>query len=100
LDILLSGGKFGKSYGYELVIEANKTEFDDHCKRSKQYAELHGCYMYIVNLCTDRKLIDYFGAGYENVAIVHVVFNLKERYAALIYENSSVRVPIINMPYF
>jgi hypothetical protein len=99
LDILLKDGDF-KSFGYELVIEANKSEFDDHCKHSKQYAELHGCYMYMVNLCTSEKLINYFETGYKNVAIVHVVYNLKEKRAALIYENSSVKVPILNMPYF
>ncbi|CAG8469938.1 1578_t:CDS:2 [Ambispora gerdemannii] len=60
--------------GFELVFEASRKTFNDHCTRAKKYADLHNCSMLMVNLCTNKTLINYFGPDYENVTAVHVVY--------------------------
>jgi hypothetical protein len=73
LDILVRDSSSLPAYGFELVVAASKEEFDDHCKRSQTYAKLHHCSMYMINLCTQPEMVEYFGRGYQNVTPVNIV---------------------------
>jgi hypothetical protein len=37
------------TYGFELVVEANKKNFNEHLDRASYYSNLHGCSTYITN---------------------------------------------------
>ncbi|KAF9407339.1 hypothetical protein BGZ76_006130 [Entomortierella beljakovae] len=39
LDILGRDGDSLPEYGFELVVAASETSFDDHCKRGEHYGE-------------------------------------------------------------
>ena len=88
LDLLLHDGD-QPAYGFELVVAASQTEFDEHCEHSYYYSKLHDCDMYMVNLCDNTHLTSYFGEVYDHVMPVHVVYNTGAGSAKLLYRNNA-----------
>ncbi|RUS35386.1 hypothetical protein BC938DRAFT_471015, partial [Jimgerdemannia flammicorona] len=76
LDILVRNGDSLPAYGFELVVAASKKEFDKHCARAEKYGELHGCQMFMVNLCPKATLRKYFGERSYDLTPVNVVIDL------------------------
>lgn len=97
LDILIMGDDPSSSAcGYELVVSASKSVFDEHLNRAKKYSELHHCPVYAVNLCNTAKNnpIDYFGQEYPNVIPVHVIYDKKKGTAKIVYKDNETSVKI------
>ena len=75
LDILVRNEHRPK-YGFELLAEANKTTFDDHCKKSSYYGQVHGCSMTMVHFTRTGNLCKYFGPEeIQDVTVMHVLYN-------------------------
>lgn len=98
LDILIKDNFPAHAYGYELVIAATKSIFDEHLERAKKYSELHNCTsMYVVNLCniTNSILSSYFGEQEGSTVIpVHIIYDLNYGEAKLVYRNDITDVSI------
>jgi hypothetical protein len=51
LDILLRNGTDTDRYGFELMVDAIPTNFNEHCDRTTKYVKMHECAeVYVVNL--------------------------------------------------
>jgi len=93
LDILVRDGK-EPAYGFELLVEANKSVFNDHYQRSAHYGQIHGCSMIMMHF-TSGKLCSYFGPGGKSVTVMHVIYGSSDkREAKLVYENGEETVDI------
>ena len=77
LDILVRGGN-QPAYGFELVVEASKTIFDEHYQKPSYYGKVHSCSMVMVHFTCSGKLCNYFGPDNEDVTVIHVIYNKKE----------------------
>lgn len=86
MDIFLCGHN-QPAYGFELVVEANEKNFDEHLDRANYYSNLHGCSMYMINLCTDNKLTNNFGSKYPEVTSVHIIYDMSKGMADIVYED-------------
>ena len=88
LDILLrDGGQ--PAYGFELLVATSVRDFDNHLSRSRKYSVLHNCAIcFMVNLCTDEKLVGYFGESISGVIPVHVVYNINNGSAILYFRDT------------
>ncbi|KAF8961900.1 hypothetical protein BGZ46_001279, partial [Entomortierella lignicola] len=75
LDILVCNGGTIPAYGFELVVAASRAEYDEHCERAKQYGLINGCDMFMVNLCPQNALMNYFGGKQEDITPVNVVID-------------------------
>ncbi|KAF8980726.1 hypothetical protein BGZ46_003763 [Entomortierella lignicola] len=75
LDFLVCNGGTIPAYGFELVVATSKAEYDEHCERAKQYGLVHGCDMFMVNLCPKKTLTKYFGGKQEDITPVNVVID-------------------------
>ncbi|CAI2189037.1 12057_t:CDS:2, partial [Funneliformis geosporum] len=72
----------------ERDVNANKKNFDEHLVRANYYNNLHGCSMYMINLCTtNNKLTDNFGSEYPEVTLVHIIYDISKGMADIIYED-------------
>ncbi|RUS31408.1 hypothetical protein BC938DRAFT_477883 [Jimgerdemannia flammicorona] len=94
LDILVRDGNSLPSYGFELVVAASKKEFDEHCARAEKYGELHGCEMFMVNLCPKVMLREYFGERSYDLTPVNVVIDPDERKGIIRYAKNDEPVSI------
>ncbi|RUP33698.1 hypothetical protein BC936DRAFT_138552 [Jimgerdemannia flammicorona] len=94
LDILVRDGNSLPSYGFELVVAASKKEFDEHCARAEKYGELHGCEMFMVNLCPKVMLREYFGERSYDLTPVNVVIDPDERKGIIRYIKNDEPVSI------
>ena len=61
LDIFLMDANSLPQYGFELVVEATHSVFEEHCRHADYYRKLHDCSMLVINLCTQNILSEYFG---------------------------------------
>lgn len=95
LDILICDSTLPK-YGFELVVAADQANFDKHMENAHDYGDLHGCQMYLINLCTDDSLTDYFGDEWvrERVTPVHVLYETAGGKGSLIYVGKRIPVSI------
>ncbi|CAG8629962.1 8359_t:CDS:2, partial [Funneliformis caledonium] len=87
LDILIKDDQWMEAFSFELIVRISRKVYDEHCEHSKKYAQLYQCSMLIVNICTNKKLINYFGSDYENVTTVHVVYDESKGCAELVYKD-------------
>ncbi len=85
-----------EAFGFELVVGASLKVFNEYCECFKKYAQLHQCSMLMVNICTDKKLINYFGPDYDDITTVHVVYDEREGRAELVYKDRKVNLSILN----
>ena len=61
------------TYSFELVVEANKKNFNEHLNyTSNYYSNLHTYSIYMINLCTDNKLANNFESGYPEMTPIHM----------------------------
>jgi hypothetical protein len=94
LDILLRDGSSLPRYGFELVVEATHSAFDEHCRRADYYRKLHDCSMLVVNLCAQNILSGYFGPTLPGVTPVHVIYDVQTGLAELVFRDSRKSVSI------
>ncbi|CAG8596532.1 6452_t:CDS:2 [Paraglomus brasilianum] len=81
-------------FGFELVISATQDKFDKHLGHAAYYSQLHKCSMYMVNFCNDKKLITYFGAPFDGITSVHVIYSEMGEYATIVYQDQQETVTI------
>ena len=93
LDILVRGGSL-PAYGYGLLVKANKDVFNKHCERAYNYGRVHKCSMMMVHFSGSGKFAMYFGPSYENVTVMHVVYDVMQGNARLIYQDGEELVCI------
>ncbi|EXX63978.1 hypothetical protein RirG_147140 [Rhizophagus irregularis DAOM 197198w] len=86
LDILIRN-KTLPVYGFELSVAASETVFDNHLECSEYYSSIHNCdKMYAIDISPSEKHANYFGKqNYEKVIPVHVIYNLRDGKAKLVY---------------
>ena len=94
LDILVRNGSSLPSYGFELVVAASEEIFDEHCARAEKYGKLHGCQMFMVNLCPKITLHGYFGKCSYALTPVNVVIDPDEQKGIVKYANNDEPVSI------
>ncbi|CAG8653408.1 6024_t:CDS:2, partial [Paraglomus occultum] len=95
LDILVHNINSGfPAYGYELLVNANKDIFNKHCEQAYNYGRIHQCSMMVVHFSESGKLAMYFGPNYENVTVMHVVYDAMQNNARLIYQDGEELVHI------
>ncbi|CAG8587812.1 18837_t:CDS:2, partial [Racocetra persica] len=85
LDIFLCGHNL-PTYGFELVV--NKKNYEEHLDCANYYRNLHGCSMYIVNLCTNFISVDMVESRYPEVTLVNIMYDINNRMADIDYYNS------------
>ena len=96
LDILLCDGT-QPQFGFELVVAANQSSFDDHMERADDYCVNHRCSgMYLVNLTNDYNLTNYYGPEFlQGVTPVHIFFGGgRQGEVEIRYRNNTVSVTI------
>ncbi|CAG8613558.1 18664_t:CDS:2, partial [Dentiscutata erythropus] len=93
IDILISANN-QPAYGFELTVEANQRKFDEHVVRTVCYRDIHKCRIFVINICTNDKLVDYFGQKHEDVVPLHVLYNIDKGTADIIYEDRKKLVHI------
>lgn len=90
------------TYGFKLLVTTSVRHFDNHLSCSRQYSVLRDCAIcFMVNLCTDDKLVgyfgeqpDYFGEVIPHVIPVHMVYDSKKRSANIYYGDIKKHVSI------
>ncbi|CAG8722197.1 40746_t:CDS:2, partial [Gigaspora margarita] len=91
LDIFLRDHDL-PTYGFELVV--NKKNFEVHLDRANYYKNLHGCSMYLINLCTNSTLVDRVESGHQEVTLVDIIYDISNRKAEIIYEDYKKSISI------
>ncbi|KAF0383892.1 polyketide biosynthesis operon protein cyro: PROVISIONAL [Gigaspora margarita] len=91
LDIFLRDHDL-PTYGFELVV--NKKNFEVHLNCANYYKNLHGCSLYLINLCTNSTLVDRVESGHQEVTLVDIIYNISNRKAEIVYEDYKKSISI------
>lgn len=92
LDILIRNHQ-QPSYGFELLVQGDETEIDNHLKKSEYYCQLHSCHaIYMINLTDDTNVNYYGNKTYAGVIPLHVIYNQDEGTALIKYEDHEEQV--------
>ncbi|KAI8347784.1 hypothetical protein B0O80DRAFT_465164 [Mortierella sp. GBAus27b] len=83
------------TFGFELLVQGEKSDIDDHLERSKYYRELHKCRtVYMINLTNNIATTNYYGGTtYTRVIPLHVVYDRDQGTALIKYEDRQEQVP-------
>ncbi|KAF9345518.1 hypothetical protein BGX34_004676 [Mortierella sp. NVP85] len=86
-------------FGFELLVQGNDSEIDDHLERSKYYRDLHDCRtVYMINL-TNATTNYYGGTTYAGVIPLHVVYDRDQGTALIKYKDRHEQVSFCAKPW-